>query len=248
VIVSYAQNAEDVVLCRLLVGDRGTYVDVGAGHPSEDSTTKLFYDRGWSGINIEPHPEIYAALDQCRTRDTNVPCAIGNFSGYADLYIYQDRWGWSTIAEQVAAKHRKRGMCSTKLSVQVRPLNEVLLQLNPRKIDLLNIDVEGSEASVLQSIDLRRWNPRVIVVEATVPGEPTPSHEAWEDIVLTQEYALTLFDGLNRFYVRANDREAIDMLSVPANVFDNYIPNRWLRLMDPQIRNKLVAHQGWRWR
>jgi hypothetical protein len=53
--ISYGQNSEDVVLWRAL-RDIGTgfYVDVGAGDPKEDSVTHAFYERGWSGINIEP--------------------------------------------------------------------------------------------------------------------------------------------------------------------------------------------------
>lgn len=32
----------------------GVYVDVGANHPDRMNNTKLFYERGWRGINIEP--------------------------------------------------------------------------------------------------------------------------------------------------------------------------------------------------
>lgn len=49
--LSYAQNAEDVVLRRAFVAvDIGFYFDVGAGHPVEDSVTHHFYERGWRGI------------------------------------------------------------------------------------------------------------------------------------------------------------------------------------------------------
>lgn len=55
-IISYAQNFEDVMLWRALGHiEKGFYVDVGAGDPKLESVTKLFYDMGWNGINIEPY-------------------------------------------------------------------------------------------------------------------------------------------------------------------------------------------------
>src|SRR2546422_7104389 len=74
---SYSQNAEDVRLWRVLQDlDDGFYVDVGAGHPNLDSVTQLFYERGWSGINIEPGPH-YADLAENRPRDVNLRVAVG---------------------------------------------------------------------------------------------------------------------------------------------------------------------------
>ena len=53
--VSYAQNFEDVMLWRALREvTHGFYIDVGAADPDSDSVTRAFYDRGWSGINVEP--------------------------------------------------------------------------------------------------------------------------------------------------------------------------------------------------
>ena len=49
--ISYAQNAEDVVLMRAFADvEKGFYVDVGAWDPVADSVTKAFYDIGWSGL------------------------------------------------------------------------------------------------------------------------------------------------------------------------------------------------------
>jgi hypothetical protein len=90
--------------------------------------------------------------------------------------------------------------------------------------DLLKVDVEGAEAAVLGSADLRVWRPRVIVVEATVPLTTQPSHQKWEPYVLGAGYRLALFDGLNRFYARDNELDLRERLAVPANVLDNYIP------------------------
>ena len=71
--VSYAQNAEDVVLWRALghVKD-GRYVDVGANHPHIDSVTNAFYERGWRGITIEPLADLVALHRRERPNDVQV--------------------------------------------------------------------------------------------------------------------------------------------------------------------------------
>ena len=54
-IIYWSQYGEDLVLLSMLKDvDRGFYVDVGAMHPKYESVTKLFYDRGSRGINLEP--------------------------------------------------------------------------------------------------------------------------------------------------------------------------------------------------
>lgn len=76
--ISYARNHEDVVLSRALRADRpGFYIDVGAGHPVEDSVTKHFYDLGWSGVNVEPAGGVFEALAEQRARDVNLDVALG---------------------------------------------------------------------------------------------------------------------------------------------------------------------------
>ena len=80
VVIAYSRNAEDVRLARVFDTSAGFYVDVGAGDPTEFSVTRLFYDRGWSVINIEPGPA-YERLAQQRPRDVNLRLAVGNAGG-----------------------------------------------------------------------------------------------------------------------------------------------------------------------
>jgi heptosyltransferase II len=76
--VSYAQNAEDVVLRRAFSGvPTGFYVDVGASSPVDDSVTLHFYERGWRGVNVEPDPDDFRALVAARPRDVNLHAAVG---------------------------------------------------------------------------------------------------------------------------------------------------------------------------
>jgi hypothetical protein len=68
----------------------------------------------------------------------------------------------------------------------------------------------------------------VVLVEATEPNRPVPNHDAWEDVLLAARYEFVLFDGLNRFYVRAEEPALVAPLSAPANVFDDFITHQHL--------------------
>ena len=77
--ISWAANAEDVVLARALPSGFGTYVDVGAGDPDEDSATRVFAERGWYGINVAGGSETAARHHRRRPLHANLelPAAAG---------------------------------------------------------------------------------------------------------------------------------------------------------------------------
>src|SRR6185295_16380429 len=198
----------------------GRYVDIGAGYPLESSVTKHFYDLGWRGVNVEPDPPVLADLRAARPLDVNLGVAVGATAGRSVLYTFADQWGRSTIDSEVVATYREEQDWDERgVDVEVVTLSG-LLDAYPGPVDFLKVDVEGAEHDVLAGGDWRRHRPRVVVVEATVPGTSTPSHEAWEPILLDAGYACALFDGLNRFYAKADDPEALRTLASPANILD----------------------------
>lgn len=222
--ISYAQNAEDIVLSRLY-GTRahGCYIDVGAAHPVIDSVTKLFYDRGWRGINIEPNPEIFAILSSDRPHDVNLMAALSDRPGEAELHLPIDQrfWGLSTLEAPTADS----ASCFERtVNTEVMTLALVVEQhLNGRAIDFLKIDVEGHERKVLLGVDWEKTRPRVIIIEAVRPCSTVQNHFEWEELLISAGYCSVLFDGINRFYVRKDDHEAVHLLCSPANTLDGYI-------------------------
>jgi hypothetical protein len=92
-----------------------------------------------------------------------------------------------------------------------------------RTIDFLSIDVEGHEEAVLRGADWTRWRPRVVVVESTKPHSRELTDLRWEPILLEARYHFAIFDGLNRFYVRDEDRDWLALLRSPVCIFDSYV-------------------------
>jgi FkbM family methyltransferase len=230
--ISYAQNAEDVVLRRALRDDAGFYVDVGAGDPVTGSVTKHFYDRGWCGLNVEPHPEPFRRLVRARPRDRNVCCCAGGRDGTGTLATFAESTGLSTTSEEIAGRLDRLGLTRTDLTVSMRRLDDLLTAHRVSRIDFLKIDVEGAEADVLGSFDLVTWAPRVCVIEVCVPGwwsiDETPE---WDSRFVDAGYELTLFDGMNRFYARRDEPQLVRDLSYPANWLDRYVPYEWYAMM-----------------
>lgn len=221
--ISYAQNAEDVVLARLFAGqETGRYVDVGAGDPVLDSVTKHFYDLGWQGINIEPIATLADALRKERPRDVNLAVALAAQASSGTLHLVEDRPGWSTLEDGLASTYQSQEKLSVRdVAVEVRTLADVLDEY-PGPVDFLKIDVEGGERAVIAGADWSRHRPRVLVVEATEPGTSTQAHQGWEPLLIEAGYRCALFDGLNRFYAQSTDAEALACLSAPANVLDGF--------------------------
>ncbi len=221
IMISYAQNFEDVTLWRALKGiSGGRYVDVGAFHPEIDSVTKWFYDQGWSGMNLEPVPEMFAVLEAARPRDTNIRAAAGAVAGVATMAVVPDSMGLSSL--EVKEVEASVALPVRLEQVEVRPLREVLELYSGEDIHFLKIDAEGSEHDVLAGMDFVRFRPWVVVVEATTPLSQTKTSEQWEGTLLGANYRHAYFDGLNEFYVASEKADLAKMLAVPPNVFDEF--------------------------
>jgi FkbM family methyltransferase len=222
--ISYASNREDVLLNRLFPADyKGFYVDVGACYPCLGSLTAHFYGRGWRGINIEPS-ESFGLFGEARRGDVNLQVALSNRAGSATFYEFPDAPGLSTFSRELAeVGAAKSGFPWAPRTVVVATLADVCRRHIRREIDFLSIDVEGHEREVLEGADWRQYRPRVVVIEATRPHTTETTHHQWEHLLLAADYLFACFDGLNRYYVRHEDRELISRLAVPVNYFDDFV-------------------------
>jgi FkbM family methyltransferase len=195
-LVSYAQNREDLYLWGML-GHRaaGVYVDVGCNHETENSVTRLFYERGWSGINIDAN-ERFSTEYEVRDRDRFVHAGVGAEQGTRVFREFEVDHGRSTFNDEFKAVYEASEMAYVDRAVEVRTLDEILTEASFERVDFLKIDAEGMEPEVLRGLDLDRVSPTVIVVE----GGRVP--ECAE--VLGARYHSAFYDGLNTYFVDVN--------------------------------------------
>jgi FkbM family methyltransferase len=226
--VSYAQNHEDVLLNRVFAGQpTGYYIDIGANDPTDASVTRHFYDRGWHGINVEPSRVAFRSLAAARRRDVNLNLGISDRRGTLRFYEAPTLSTHSTFSADEARAQRAQGIHFEEHLVPVITLAQLCEQYVSGPIDFMSIDVENHEWEVVQGGDWRRWRPRVVLVEDYVPATGIPGNHKWQHLLEGAGYHFALFDGINRFFVRDEDRQLLPRLSVPVNVLDDYVPHAY---------------------
>jgi FkbM family methyltransferase len=168
---SYSWEGEDV-LVRKLMRDifkvvKGFYVDIGAHHPVNLSNTALLYSEGWRGINIDATPGSMDLFVKHRPDDINLEVAIGPQKGSRSFYCFANPALNGFHSELSLARHLSRGNSVVQqIEVKCVPINDVLSEhVSGRNIDLLTIDVEGLDCEILESLDIKCWEPTLIVAE-----------------------------------------------------------------------------------
>ena len=251
-IISYAQNREDILLWRALHDlPNGFYIDLGAEDPTQNSVTRAFYERGWHGINVEPVSAHFEKLCRERPRDLTLQLAIGDRGGWSVLYEFPNT-GLSTLVEEVASRHQSEGVRYVERRIQMVTLSSLWENFVKGEVHFLKIDVEGYEPQVLSGMDLVRYRPWIILIEATEPRSSEETWYEWEDKILEAQYEFVHFDGLNRWYLAAERSEIRDRMDAPPNVFDRFelastvsVCNR-LAAAERDLE-RIRASASWRW-
>jgi FkbM family methyltransferase len=180
--ITYAQNAEDVMLWRALKHvQHGFYIDVGAQDPVVDSVTKAFYERGWRGINIEPVEQWYQRLMADRPHDINLQVAASDHCGEITFFEIEGT-GLSTSNVDLAQRHGKAGWAVHERIVPCTTVDTVCKDNGIEIVHFLKIDCEASERQVLSGLSLKLVRPWVVVVEATEPLSAVGNWEEWESL------------------------------------------------------------------
>ena len=146
---------------------KGIYLDIGAFHPVKVSNTFKMYKSGWKGINIDMNSLSIEMFNYARPNDINICAAISSKESYKTMYFHHDLSPLSTIEKnhvKFLKKHFKiRNL--RKKKIKTKNINKILKKYNLKKIDFLNIDIEGHEFEVLKTINFKKVKIEVICVE-----------------------------------------------------------------------------------
>jgi FkbM family methyltransferase len=153
----YADNGEDIIIQGLFNHKKdGFYIDVGCYHPIRASLTHLLYKKGWRGVNIDISKDTINLFNIARPNDKNINIGVADKEG-EDFY-YQS----SHINQANSFKFYEN---VEKVKVQITTLNNIIENLEIKKIDFLNIDVEYRDFKALQGLNLNNVRPSLIAIE-----------------------------------------------------------------------------------
>jgi len=154
--------------------ENGFFVQCGGfDGVASDPTYYLEKFKKWTGIIIEPIPKMALACKKNRPRSTIYQTALVSHdypSTEIELINCNSMSTTSSsqlnIAEWVKKGEEAQGIKSKKITVPAKTLDAVLkLHGVINKIDLLVIDVEGSETEVLKGFSLTEYKPDYLLLE-----------------------------------------------------------------------------------
>jgi FkbM family methyltransferase len=228
----YGQQGEDFVL-DVFFGfrPRGYFVDVGAFDGIHLSNSYIFEQRGWSGLCIEAAPFYFemCVRNRPRTRCINAAC-VDVERGPVEFRFERGGLfsGVNADANQVSREFAARGIEFTgfeQIRVPSCSLNRVLGD-SVSEIDFVSIDVEGSEIDVLNGLDLERYRPRVLLLEAN-GDQPLRALDTW---LAPRGYQRARSMRWNHFYARDSaDIRRLGEISGSVNL--NQVPHP----LDPKL-------------
>jgi FkbM family methyltransferase len=155
----------------------GFFLDIGAHNGKTFSNTYFFEKaRGWSGVCVEPIPEVFAELDQ--NRDCiKVNGCIAKGPGVQKFLRVKgevvDTEMLSGLMDEYDERHLERidreieqyGGSKEEIEVQCYNVNEILEEHGITTVDYVSIDTEGNELSILESIDHKSVKFMVFTIE-----------------------------------------------------------------------------------
>ena len=163
---SYAMDGEDIAIDLFnKKKNNGFYVDVGAHHPIQRNNTFLLFKKGWEGINIDVNQFSIDLFNFLRPNDLNLQVAVSDKEGDISFF-YQKRFSQLNTTDKKVAEENFQGKFQER-KVKCQTIENILndSKYKDKKIDFLNIDVEGAEMKVLETLNFKIYDPSLICIE-----------------------------------------------------------------------------------
>jgi hypothetical protein len=179
----YGQDFSLEIFLRLLPEKhKYTFVEIGA-HDGISLSNSRFLDLkdDWSGICIEANPFVFEQLVKNRPTSRCLNVAVSNFDGEATFQLNTGHTEMlSGLVSSYPRKHKKRiqkelmkyGGASNLRTIPTLRLETIVANEGVGEIDILMIDVEGGEYSILKSIDFAKVKISSILVERNYSSRP----------------------------------------------------------------------------
>ena len=168
--VSYSQCGEDLIVNLLFQAmriEKPTYLDVGAHHPTYISNTFYFYEKGNSGVCIEPDPILLKHIKKVRHRDVCLNVGVGvGAQEHAKFYLISSRTlNTFSLEEAKRCESYGRQKIEKVIDIPLVPINKVIEEHFAKCPNFVSLDVEGMDYEIIKSFDFSKHRPEVFCIE-----------------------------------------------------------------------------------
>lgn len=201
---SYSQYGEDLIIDSFFQHHvpikNGNYLDIGCYHPIGISNTYVLHKKGWQGLVIDIDDYKLELFKRRRGKNVEVlKAAISSEDSLSKVPIYKFNQPFSpydTLSEDMAKTRSK----AINIDYTTEEVNQISINslLNKKHFDLINIDVEGLDELIVNSIDFNKYQPTMIVYESFDPLSISKTKELLND----NGYTLLFISGGSIGYVK----------------------------------------------
>lgn len=208
---SYSQAGEDVIIFYALIMlgipmEKCTYLDLGANRPIEMSNTYFFYEQGARGVLVEANCTLIPELQRKRGGDTILNKCITGHTGDKVPFNVLNLDGLSKIGsvDDILAANPEAKLLET-IDLETITVGDIVDEyLGGKSPVIMNLDIEGLEKEILDSIDFDTIRPLFMIIEmipySTELTAGIKDNELLE-YVKSKGYIEYAFTGINSIFI-----------------------------------------------
>ena len=164
----YSQNNEEQTILNYFEGKpAGTFLDIGAYHPTKLSNTRALFERGFKGVYVEPSPSLHQAfLDEIKDDPLMqlVTECLGEHCCEVEFHDSGD-WAVSTTDPGWVEKWKNTGATFNRIKVNMITVAALLEKSVHKTFDFISLDTENTVKVILPLLDLNALKTSLICVE-----------------------------------------------------------------------------------
>lgn len=196
--MSYSQNEEEKYILQAIAPftTDGRFLDIGAWHPKNLSNTRALFERGWSGVMIEPSPEPFLNLirEYGLNQQIQLVCgAVGVEHSITKFHASSD--ALTTSSEENYERWKSVGGFYGSFYVPVITIPDLIERFGD-DFDFVSVDAEGNSVDLFKALLATEMRPKCICVEYDSRAD-----ECMEAAV-GRGYRMTYSSGENMVFAR----------------------------------------------
>ncbi len=208
---TYSQSGEDSIIMYIMAMkgiplSECSYLDLGANHPKVMSNTYFFYERGARGVLVEANPELADELKNERSGDIVLNKCISDKSGEKLDFNILNLDGLSKVGDvsDILFENPDARIEKT-VQLETVSVNDIIEEYFSGKAPLiLNLDIEGLERQILDSIDFEKYRPMIMIIEMIPYSKKLVTGQKDTELleyVKSKGYDEYAFTGINSIFI-----------------------------------------------